>query len=58
MDNKISISIGDGFKFGLGFTLGSFVASIVLIPVLACGGFVLMTLLGGTLTALLGSLGP
>jgi len=52
--NKLNISVGDGFKLGLGFTLGSVVASVILIPALACGGFVVMTLLGGTLSALLG----
>jgi len=58
MNNKINVTVGDGFKLGLGFTLGSFVASVILIPVFACGGFVLMTLLGGTLSALLGNFGP
>ncbi|GAB4434084.1 MAG: hypothetical protein Kow0031_15760 [Anaerolineae bacterium] len=51
-------TVGDGFKFGLGFTFGSFVASVILIPIFVCGGFVVMTLLGGTLGALLGSVGP
>jgi hypothetical protein len=52
MSNKVNVSIGDGF------TLGSFVASLILIPAIACGGFVLMTVLGGTLSALLNGIGP
>jgi hypothetical protein len=51
-------TVGDGFKFGLGFTLGSFVASVIILPALACLGFVVMTVLGGTLGALLNSVGP
>jgi hypothetical protein len=58
MNGKANVTVVDGFKFGLGFTLGSFVASLILIPVFICGGFVLMTLLGGTLGALLSGFGP
>ena len=54
MNNKIVVSIGGGFKFGLGFTLGSFVASFIVLPIFACIGFIVMTLLGGSLAALLG----
>jgi hypothetical protein len=57
VDNKVNVSIGSGFKFGLGFTLGSFVASVIILPALACIGFVVMSLLGGTLAALLQNAG-
>ncbi len=53
---KVSIGIGEGFKFGLGFTLGSFVASVIILPVLACLGFLILTLIGGSLGALLNNL--
>jgi hypothetical protein len=51
------VSIGDGFKFGLGFTLGSAVASFIILPILACIGFVAMSLLGGGLAGLLRAFG-
>lgn len=56
MNNKPIVTIGAGFKFGLGFTLGSFVASVIILPALACLGFIAMSVLGGTLTALLNNL--
>ncbi len=55
MNNKITVTIGDGFKFGLGFTLGSFVASFIILPVFACVAFLVMTMLGGSLAALMGN---
>jgi hypothetical protein len=51
-----SVSVGDGFRFGVGFTLGSLVASLVIVPVFACIGFVAMSLLGGSLAALLNNI--
>ena len=54
MSSKVTVSITDGFKFGLGFTLGSFVASVIVLPVFACIGFLIITLLGGSLAALWG----
>lgn len=51
--NKITISFGESFKFGLGFTLGSFVASFIILPILACIGFLVITVLGGSLGALM-----
>ncbi len=54
MDNKVTVTIFDGFKFGLGFTLGSMVASFIILPVFACIGFIIMTLLGGSMAALFG----
>lgn len=53
---KRSITVGDGFKFGIGFTLGSLVASLILIPIFACIGFAVMTVLGGSLAALMESM--
>lgn len=54
MANKVTVSITDGFKFGLGFTLGSFVASLIILPAFACAGFIIMSILGTSLAALLG----
>lgn len=48
-----ALTVGDGIRFGIGFTLGSLVASLILIPIFACIGFVIMTALGGSLAALL-----
>ncbi len=56
MNNNINVTVGDGFKLGLGFTLGSFVASIIVVPAILCGGFILTTILGGTMGALLNNL--
>jgi len=39
----------------VGFTLGSFVASFIILPVFARIGFIVMTLLGGSLAALMGN---
>ena len=55
MSNQTKVSIGDGFKFGLGFTLGSFVASVVILPALGCMGFIVLSLVGGSLGALMNS---
>jgi len=54
MNKKNAVSIGDGFRFGLGFTLGSFVASFVILPIFACIGLTVMALLGGSLAPLPG----
>ena len=51
--NKVSLGIGEGFKFGLGFALGWFVASFIVLPIFACIGFLVLTLLGGSLGALM-----
>jgi len=58
MNKKPIITIGDGFKLGLGFTLGAFVASFIILPVFACIGFVVLSLLGTGLAGLLEGLGP
>jgi hypothetical protein len=58
MNNKPDVSVGDGFKFGLGFTLGSFVASFIILPIFACIGFVVLSLLGTGLAGILEGLVP
>ncbi|MCA9730578.1 hypothetical protein KC799_00515 [candidate division KSB1 bacterium] len=55
MTNQTKVSVSDGFKFGLGFTLGSFVASAIILPALACLGFLILTLVGSSLGALMNS---
>ncbi len=48
------VTVMDGFKFGMGFTLGSLVISFIILPIFACVGFLVMTVLGGSLAAILG----
>lgn len=50
---KVLLGVGEGFRFGLGFALGWFVVSLIIMPIFACIGFLLLTLLGGSLGALL-----
>ncbi len=56
-NNKVDVSVGSGFKFGLGFTLGSFVASMIILPALACLGFLVTSVIGGGLAAMMQNMG-
>jgi hypothetical protein len=53
MQKKSNLGVGDGFRFGVGFTLGSLFVSFILTSVFACAGFLFTTLLGGSLLSVL-----
>jgi len=45
-----------GFKFGLAATLGSFVASVIVLPVVSCLLFIIISITGGGLMSILGQM--
>jgi len=56
-ETKITqIDFSVGFKFGLAATLGSFVASVIILPAISCMLFIIVSITGGGLMSILGQM--